>query len=230
MANAESAYYGTQDAQPSGGGGNLAQVVGFVTEFNQNVQIFSILAGVLVGALEEVKELQALAVGGALYTLQMLDPETYAEVVATSTADFQGVYDPNKEELYDTTFDDAKQQAQAVSPIVQLSDRLTELESVLGVGQTTDDETKPPQNALATLEAQQHTLSLDLALLKSADIGLQNDITDTRQLAYDAKRIAGDALATARNHRCPPSKDPLHQPAEHNQGGSEVTNGRTRSN
>jgi hypothetical protein len=202
---------------------------GAAAAFNQFASTIQEVARAAVQQAISETGLGDLAVQSWLYSIKNLDPEAYAAIVAASEVDLS-VYDPVKGALYDEAYDDAKAEAQSVSPIFQMSERIAELESVLGVGQTTDDETKPPQNALATLEAQQHTLSLDLALLKSADIGLQNDITDTRQLAYDAKRIAGDALREVNARVYPRWEDSVTRKAEHNQSGSEVTTGRTKSN
>jgi hypothetical protein len=195
---------------------------GAAAAFNQFASTIQEVARAAVQ--EAIKEtgLGDLAVQSWLYTIKNMDPESYAAIVAASEVDLS-VYDPVKGALYDEAYDDAKAEAEAVSPIFQLDQRLAELESVLGVGQTTDDAAATQQNAVAALEKEQHTQSIDIATLKGADIGMTIDISAARQLAYDAKQMAENALREVRSRVNLRWEDTVTRKADHNQhGGSEV--------
>lgn len=202
------------DATGGGGKGNpespgLGHVLGFVTEFNQNVLIFGVAVDLLLGLYNQVDDMQKFQTSSALYSLMMLDPEGYADVM--SQGDIPDTADKNAR--YERVKGKALSDAQGASPVYALETRMAALEGVLGVSAGSEGEDEAQANPLDELrDAIQAAQREAITFATRADGHvLQAAISEaTRSAVAQATAAIAVAIANLRNG------DATNQPANHN--------------
>jgi hypothetical protein len=202
--------------------GNLAQVVGFVTEFNQNVQIFGQITNMLMLMMAQVDAYQMQGLDSRLYAMMMLDPEGYADAAATlQTPDSRDPYE-HYEEFQDNK-KKASAKAKAASPIYAIQGRLDELEALLGVpkandnSNTTTGDTAQPMTGEVGLVEQLSAMQNDLNLVvKPAVEKAQGAANDAKELAREAYHKALDAAIKASTIKSDCMRDATNRPPRHN--------------
>lgn len=199
----------------SGGGGSgnpespgLGQVVGFVTEFNQNVQIFGQL-------LESLSALLLLATSNAA-----VDPDAVGDYYADESTYGDGAQAADQR-LYYENREKGRQAAKAADPLYALENRMTALEGMLGVKTGKDGEGAAQANPFEMIEQKLEQLHevIRAAQTETISMALRADqqvlISAVAQATHNAVAQAMAAIASAiANLR---RDDPTDKRAEHNE-------------